>query len=86
MPIEIFHFEFISKISLKFILKNKAFSFLKTLVNFFLICFKLQRREINLIIKVAIEFNSFLIQNIVVMCCELQRHEINFIKVLFIHE
>ena len=57
-----------------------TFSLLKT---FFLMCRHLQRHEIDLILKVSIEFDSFLLQNFVLMCCELQRHEINSIKVLF---
>ena len=46
-------------------------------------CYKLQRHEINSILKVSSKFDSFVLQNFVLMCCELQRHEINLIKVLF---
>ena len=60
-----------------------TFSLLKTFVTFFLMCSQLQRHEMNLILKILIEFDSFLLQNFVLMCCELQRHEINSIKVLF---
>ena len=47
---------------------------------------KLQRDEINWILKVSIELNIFLKQNFVLMYCDLQRHGINSIKVSFSHK
>ncbi len=53
MPIKIFLYEFVSKISLKFIFKNnEVFSFLKIFTTF-LLCYELQRQEISLIIKIS---------------------------------
>ena len=49
-------------------------------------CCELQRHEIDLSLKVSIDFNSFLKQNFISICCVLQRHEINSIKVSFSHE
>ena len=47
MPMKIFFYKFISKISLKFIQKKNGFQLLKTFAAFFLMCCELQRLEIN---------------------------------------
>ena len=60
-----------------------TFSLLKTFTTFFLMCRQIQRYEINLVLKLSIEFDSVLFQNFVLVCCELQRQEINSIKVWF---
>ena len=49
-------------------------------------CCELQKHEINLILRVSIEFSSFLKQNFVLIYCKLQKYEINSIKVLFIKQ
>ena len=85
MPIKIFFYEFILKISSKFIFKKVRLSAFK-IVTTFLMCCALQRHEINLILRVSIKFNSFLRQNFILMCCKLQRHEINSVKVFFMNK
>ena len=61
-------------------------SLLKPCATFFLMCRQLQRHEINLILKVSIIFDSFLLQNFVLMCCELKMISwkvLSFIKTKF---